>query len=302
MNDTTTRNAALQRLAQIGDAMDRGDYPRIGANGSVVPGPGCSPNTNLPGEEGRTSAEEEGRPAGSEGPEAGHGQGPARPGSPGTEGAQAQLLRSEGLTPSVRDDLEEAFAEHHLVGFRVASPVVWLLVKVHPLPALPDQALLLAAYPLDRSEVPCAWAWWHTGVWIGPRHTNFPDGSICSHAKTDGVWSPGDPLLGLLDLHSVWVLRHLHLRYLERWPGHQDARIAYERVQELRPNELCGCGSEKRYAKCHQAEDEARDPYDRYLGFVTAFGLTSYDRRPPAKVHRVLGSMTAREGVGAPST
>lgn len=174
------------------------------------------------------------------------------------------------------------------MGLRVASPFVWLLIEVHPLPALPDRALLLVYYPLSRTDWPRAWAWWHTGVWIGPRHSNFPDGSICSHAKADGVWRPGDPLLGLLDLYSVWVLRHLHLRYVGRWPGHQDVRIAYERVLQLQPDELCGCDSEKRYSQCHQAKDEAREPYELYLEFVRTLGLTSYDRRPPPNAYREL--------------
>lgn len=297
MTDTTTRDAALQRLAEIGDAMDRGDYPRIGANGSVAPGPDRSPSKNLPGEKGNHVARQ-GEPAGSGGSEAGQGQGPARPGSPGTEGAQAQLLRQPGLTRSVRNDLEEAFAEHHLVGLRVASPVVWLLLEVHPLPPLPDQALLLVCYPLSQNDEPRSWAWWHTGVWIGPRHTNFPDGSICSHAKTDGVWSPGDPLLPLLDLYAVWVLRHLHLRHLGRWPGHQDVKVAYERVHELRPDELCGCGSEMRYSECHQSEDEARKPHELYFEFVRAFGVTSYARRPPAEAYRELRIVALGEGDG----
>ena len=110
-----------------------------------------------------------------------------------------------------------------------------------------------------------AWAFWSGDgcvEWIGPRHTNFGDGSICAFGAQDQIWTDGGDPTALLDLYSVWAVRHLHLEIFGRWPGRQytltspDPRAqAYYRRIECLDAELCACGSTTTYAKCCKARD-----------------------------------------------
>jgi hypothetical protein len=112
--------------------------------------------------------------------------------------------------------------------------------------------LQFAPFPAIRS-----WGFWTDRGWIGPRHTNFPDGSICAFDLRDGTWQLGDPLVQLLDIYSVWALRHLHLSEFNRWPGPQSVPFLYERLWEFKDDELCGCGAteDKTYAECCKPGD-----------------------------------------------
>jgi hypothetical protein len=133
--------------------------------------------------------------------------------------------------------------------------------------------------PLRRVS---SWAWWTTGIWVGPRHTNYPDGSICSFEESDGTWNTRDSLVPLLDLHSVWLVRHLHLRHFGRWPGRQVLHTAYERVAENGACEFCGCDSGELYAACCQQRDLAIPPHIRYRKFIRHF--RTRERRPPPEL------------------
>ena len=120
-------------------------------------------------------------------------------------------------------------------------------------------------------------------AWIGPRHTNYPDGSICAYEPSDGTWSFGNPLVELFDLYSVWALRHLHLRTFGRWPGPQAVHRPYERLLELNPEEHCGCGSQARtYAECCRPEDFDGDRIRDAVDFMFWSGGTL--RAPPLAV------------------
>jgi hypothetical protein len=136
--------------------------------------------------------------------------------------------------------------------------------------------LQFAPFPAYR-----CWGFWSDAGWIGPRHTNFPDGSICGFDIKDGTWGPGDALVELLDIYSLWALRHLHLRVLGRWPGGQSVQHAYERLSEFRDDELCGCdqANGKTYAECCKASDLLRP----YLKEAVMFSMPRFGgvRRPP---------------------
>lgn len=156
---------------------------------------------------------------------------------------------------------------------------MWLLVRSAILTGLDREATFLVGLPFIPGVQPRSWGYWSRSGnhnWIGPRHTNFGDGSICAFSPEDGVWSDGGDLTSLLDLYSVWALRHLYLEVNGRWPGKQytlagsDPRAqAFYRRQECKDSELCGCGSETtRYAECCK-------PRDMKYGFVElaiAFG------------------------------
>jgi hypothetical protein len=125
--------------------------------------------------------------------------------------------------------------------------------------------------------------------WIGPRHTNFQDGSICAFSPDDGVWSEGDDLRTLLDLYSVWALRQLYLEVFGRWPGKQyglvgaDYRVqAFYRQRECRDDELCGCGSETlRYFECCKESDLKCDVIGAMRLFLQTNPGGFESRKPP---------------------
>jgi hypothetical protein len=96
----------------------------------------------------------------------------------------------------------------------------------------------------------------------------------------------GDSFVTLLDIYSLWAIRHLHLEILGRWPGRQKARWPFERIIETRPDELCGCGSMERYADCcRQADLHSDFNALRYEFLRDTQGGT---RKPPAELTAAL--------------
>jgi hypothetical protein len=171
---------------------------------------------------------------------------------------------------------------------------IWLLAKSSIISGLAREATFLVAVPYRPGATPRAWGFWvaagkHT--WIGPRHTNFGDGSICAFSLDEGAWSEGGDLRTLFDLYTVWALRHLHLEVLGRWPGKQyslgvDPRVqAYYRIRENKPHELCGCGSETwRYAECCMTFDRQLDEVELMVHFLRLTPGGFNNRRPPTSV------------------
>lgn len=173
---------------------------------------------------------------------------------------------------------------------------LWLLAKSSILPDLAREATFLLALPTRRGLGPRAWGYWtapsQPPKWIGPRHTNFQDGTICAFSPTDGAWLEGGDLRTLLDLYSVWALRHLHLEAFGLWPGKQYSLLgsypdleAHYRLSECEDDELCGCGSETlRYADCCKPRD-LRLPRMQLIDlFMRTIPGGFASRRPPAQV------------------
>jgi len=78
-----------------------------------------------------------------------------------------------------------------------------------PLSTLTREATFLVALPYRSGPGPRAWGFWTAGTatsWIGPRHINFGDGSICAFSPDEGAWSEGGDLRTLIDLYNVWAL------------------------------------------------------------------------------------------------
>ena len=163
---------------------------------------------------------------------------------------------------------------------------IWLLSKSSLLPALNNKVIFLTAIPFDQSKTVRSWAFWNVGaglIWIGPRHTNFPDGSICAFEPTDRTWSVGDSLITLLDLYTLWALRHLYLDNFKRWPGYQAVHHPYERILELAEDEYCGCnGTERLYKECCQTKDLSIKQIANAINFYINFSGSL--RTPPKKV------------------
>jgi len=171
----------------------------------------------------------------------------------------------------------------------------WLVANSRVISGLARQAMFLVALPYKPGIGPRAWGFWTEGrrkLWIGPKHTNFQDGSICAFAPTDAAWSEGGDLRTLLDLYTVWALRHLHFEHFGRWPGKQYALFggdplaqAFYRLRECRADELCGCGSETRhYAECCKPSDERQDFVQLAAHFLRQTNGGFSNRKPPSAI------------------
>jgi hypothetical protein len=162
---------------------------------------------------------------------------------------------------------------------------IWLLTKSRLLPDLRQHAIFLTGISFPGRNVR-SWAFWGDPIafpeWIGPRHTNFPDGSACAFEPQDGTWKFGDPLVQLLDLYTLWAVRHLYLTQFGRWPGYQSVHFPGERILELRADEHCGCANgAKLYGMCCMPLDRARNQIAERLSF---FRQTGGRRQPPESV------------------
>ena len=231
-----------QTLQEIGLQLDQDVFPRIYNGGVVRP----RTPTVIPLTQGRKANSHEqarqraGRPA--TGPRTWTAGRPwassgRRSGSPS---AAASLVY-----PNLWEELDAVHHSYPDTRVWLQDEGVWLLTKSRLLQGLWKQATFLTAIPFNKESRASSWAFWTSLIsiqWIGPRHTNYyPNGSICAFELKDGTWVIGDNILKLLDLYSLWALRHLHLEMLGRWPGQQFVHHPYERLTELHDDELCGC-------------------------------------------------------------
>ncbi len=271
-------------LKEMGRQLDSDIYPIVKRGEVLTPGepPSIKP---YPGEK-----EEKNEKSGTRGPEAGQGEGTARGkgqaergGIPDPEpslvGPDLQV-RYEGELEAVQEAYPGARVWRQPEGF-------WLLTESSLLPGLHLKAVFLTGIPFSRTRIVQSWGFW-AGVslkhpsWIGPRHTNFPHGSICAFDPGDRVWRLGDPIVHLLALYTLWAFRHLHLQMVGRWPGKQVAHIPYERITEFKADEFCGCDQfDRLYRDCCRDKDLSRDLLLAYNSYLFQTGGT---RRPPASV------------------
>ena len=146
----------------------------------------------------------------------------------------------------------------------------WIVAKSGILDGLGRPATFVTGMSLSVPGAYQSWAFWEEYEWIGPRHTNFPDGSICAFDPVDNTWLPGESLVSLFDLYTVWTLRHLHLSVFGRWPGSQAVPDPFERILELQEDELCGCDNEppKSYGACCMDADLRRNRVADAVHFI----------------------------------
>ena len=84
---------------------------------------------------------------------------------------------------------------------------IWYMVPVFPLGKAGPCAMMITGIPDDTNARILTWGFWASDrrtAWIGPRHTNYPDGSICAFVENELVWRDGDPLLPYYDNLSEW--------------------------------------------------------------------------------------------------
>ena len=249
----------LQALQQIGSDLDSEVYPSVRDGGLVVPSgraidlPMGTEHLHGKRNEARTEPQQWEWPAGWQGTSGPQGS-TGRPGSTGgPPGTAASFVRGVRTV----DDSERLSRAYP--GTRTWSDPdgCWLLSPASLFDGLGRAAAFVVAVP--NGAGPKAWGFWRTSSltvgWIGPRHTNFPDGSICAFAPEDQAWTNADPIEALIDLYSVWAVRQLHLEMFGRWPGRQQFFHRFERWAECLPNEICDCGSGARYGGCCTSRD-----------------------------------------------
>lgn len=190
---------------------------------------------------------------------------PASPPAPPTPGASAHSEpagadRSQTLIDKYLGFRPEILRYYPSAYFSEVDRGLWITATILPLGKTGPRywvCLFLAddprfspkAFAFDRlSPVPRA---------VGPRHTNFPDRSICAFTDEDDAWRPGDSPKVLLNLYAEWLLCQLFLHFEKRWPGRQTGLDAAYRQQEFDLREWCDCGSGARYGQCHYEIDAA---------------------------------------------
>jgi len=273
------------KIREIGEQLDRSVFPVIYNRGIVRPN-GAPGSSSIHGQEMRHEAAGSSRPA--TGPWQWSPRGQGAPGRPGP----ARRSRSAGAAaPVVSAQLQSAYGEG-LTDCARAYPTLeawgsaremWLMAESEIVGGLGRTALFLLRLPYSRTLRVQGWGFWKTAVsrtWIGPRHTNFPDGSICAFEMADGTWKPGDSPVALLDLYTAWAARHLHLEWFGRWPGFQSVPHPAERICEIRDDEFCGCGNSTHlYGDCCKAVDL------REMTSVKMIDFWGFQRRhPPLEV------------------
>lgn len=280
-------------LREIGEQFDADLYPVVKNGGIVVPrAPAISPM--ILGKEIQNGKSRKGRSEAGAWAGASAGQGAA--GGPRAARGSGAAAAS---APVARADLREHYEEELLGGLQDAYPGtrhwlkddgLWLIAESSLLPGLSFKANFVVAIPFDG---PCARSWGYWGgaasgfSWIGPRHTNYPDGSICAFDNADHAWHIGKPIISLLDLYSSWAVRHLYLQAFGRWPGYQSVQVPYERVLELREDEYCGCENfGRRYAECCRERDLALHLVNAAINFDKRSG--GGHRTPPVEISKFV--------------
>lgn len=277
---------ALIRI--LGEQLDNDIFPSVRTGGVLVPA-------------GRRSVE---IAAGKENQSAESASRSRRPSAgswAGAAGRSGTTRRSpDPPSPSVSEHLRRSY-ETQLDAFKSAYPGtkvwkredgMWLLVRSAVLSGLQKSATFLILLPYIGGIRPFGWGFWQRSgrlEWIGPRHTNFREGSICAYTLDDKTWEPGGDIVTLVDLYTLWAFRHLHLKMFNRWPGAQSAPHAYERVMEFRRGEFCGCGTTGvLYSRCCQASDSLLNLELLATDFRTKHGCDLAERDVPATVWAIL--------------
>jgi len=266
----------VHKLSELGEAIDINRQFQVFDDGvvGIVKDQTERQNQNEQQRTGGSAAGSRQRPAGPR-----RSTGEARP---RLGGRRAQTVQLAGL-----EDLWSAYPTQIIEG----DHGLWIIVKSTPLGHDGPQVTFLIAYPYAEQFEPRAWAFWKLGdfpKFIGPRHTNFPNASICAFGPDD--WKRSHGLVALVDFYSTWVVRQLYYHRFRRWPGKQHGASALYRRTEFAPEEWCGCGSEKRYWECHEREDKALSDEEAVLDHRQKFGSDYCQRKPPKSVLKFVRS------------
>lgn len=287
MHHNTQTCSTMDLLKEIGSNLNKDIYPHVLDGGIVTPSENATPSLLWATNEKENN----------------HGkqeQGQRRPAAgswsrtEGRQGTPDRTWSSSNTPPAVSSALKESY-KAGLAEVQRAYPSsrvlhredgFWLLTESSLLPGLSQKAVFLTGIPYNRKHIVQAWGFWAgtplaSPLWIGPRHTNFGNGSVCAFNPDDETWIPGDSIVTLIDIYTLWALRQLYLQTFGRWPGRQVAHFLSERIIEIRHDELCGCGSAAFYSECCQKTDFSRMTYAEA---GKDFSQKSANRTPPKAV------------------
>ena len=281
---------AKEVLRQFGEALDHDRAVRVRNRGFV-----SFDNANPAIEVQETDDEQRQGPPG---PAARSRQGSARrQGAAGRPRKARPGSRVRSLRAAYEKQLGELEKAYPTLRHFADDDGMWLLVQSSVLDGLNAEATFLAAVSYHPNVGARSWAFWKmpTGYrWIGDRHTNFFDGSICAFSPAeDDAWSEGCSLVTLIDLYTVWAMRHLHLEIEGRWPGKHYALLnllglpdPYYRLTQVKESELCTCGIHgARYGECCRPSDLKHDFTKVKVDFERRnLGRSIGDRAPPRAV------------------
>lgn len=300
---TPESRAELQR---IGAELDGHRQVRVRIGGIVTPEPAPAVEA-MEKNDGKRQAKT--RSGAGPRPRAARRQGSA--GRSRSTGAAAQIGGSD-LRPHYEAEVAE-LAKAYPTAKVVAGDAqgMWLEVESSVLDGIDRTATFLVAVPFARELFPRTWAFWNiagTKRWIGPRHCNFTDGSVCAFVPESGTWRPGDRLDSLTDLYTVWALRHLYLEEFNRWPGRQFSPHPFYSLVEFKNEELCSCEireSPLTYAACCKPEHLKPKWVDLQGDFERIMGCRITDRNPPAHIIEFMlsrsGLRSVREALTVPA-
>ena len=270
-------------LSEIGEQLDRNIFPVVENGGIVMPSTSAKSLLIMGEENDHDRPRRQNRPETKSRKRASGRKGKTR--KHGTTNAAAPVISQnlEQIYFSEIDAILEAYPETQIWK---QEGGMWLLSYSSLLTDTLDNAAFLCAIPFLPTISVRSWGFWNSSSWIGPRHTNPPDGTICAFEPSDGTWFPGDSIVKLLDIYSLWAVRQLHLQRFNHWPGAQVAHNAFERLTEVKEDELCGCGSlYKSYGECCKPKDLKRNQITDAISFILEGGA---DRQPPAEVVRFI--------------
>ncbi len=264
-------------LRIIGEGLSGDHYPIVWDGGFVSPG-GLAVSPVPPGElEAYANEKRRERERGSAARPREGTAGRKRPTDGSRTTGEATSAIVGGIGQTILDQLVDVeFAYPRLRVWRRPGGI-WILIHAGLIYGSAATARFLVAVPFT-GKMPKAWGFWGDGSWIGPKHTNFGDGSICCLHLPDNTWGIEDQLVLLLDLYTLWAVRHLYLRDFGRWPGRQVATLQHERLTEILDDELCGCGSSVRYIDCCKSKDVQRYSLSAAIEFAVKGGERAVPR------------------------
>jgi hypothetical protein len=194
-------------------------------------------------------------------------------------------------------EVKELRGQYPDIYFRIDDSGLWIVVPAFPLGTSGPQLTMIIAVPDDPNIRILTWAFWTSDTlnsWVGHRHTNYPDGSVCAFSPEGGAWKDGDPLVSYLDRICEWSFRHVFCWLEGYWPGPQDAMCRYYRISEGRIQESCFCHSGKTYFECCRPLDLLGSCVsDREEFMANCNGLDIGEQRPAKQLYNfVIGLRT----------
>lgn len=218
-----------------------------------------------------------------------------RQGSPGGTGESRRgssdhsgpVLGRQRLISQASGQLRE-----HYSGVRLWKEVggngVWLAVSIFPVGREGPQADFTIAVPTDPAFRILSWGFWRTDnglVWIGPKHTNYPDGSACAFPSDSGAWTEALGLVPYVDRLAEWSMRHIFLDAEGIWPGRQEGSHVYYRLRHTHPQECCTrCRGLDRYESCGLSFDQEQYAGSDRADFISVYGADVADQRPHSRL------------------